>query len=836
MPHLVHVAVPVPHLGLLTYRVPDDLPAPPRGARVLVPLGRRLVTGCVTGPADQTTVRAGAPSALRDVLDVLDDQPFLPETIVGLASWVADYYLCGLGEAIAAAMPPRAWIESGREVHITDEGRARTHEVRGLRRRILEALGGGRRVGIESLANAVRAGAGADRKGHTRGVHAAVNALERLGLISTERTLRGSAAAFRTRRMAALTTAGHGAAEVCAETPSASVEFEALRLGGRQRDALSRLRARPEGVPLSELASQGIAAATVTRLASRGLVRIIKVQVERDPFESSAHASADPATALEARVLTGEQEVALHLLNRHLAAREFRTVLLHGVTGSGKTEVYLRLAAEARRAGCRALVLVPEIALTPAVATAFRVAFGDRVAIQHSGLSDGERYDQWHRIRRGDVDVVVGTRSAVFAPLDRLGLIVVDEEHDTSYKQEDAPRYHGRDVAVVRGKREGAVVVLGSATPSMESHQNALAGRYERVALERRVLDRPLADVRIVDMREEYAALGPEAILSRPLADAIAGRLARGEQSLVLLNRRGYATAVFCRQCGGTLDCPNCSVSLTVHRAERRARCHYCNHAVSVPVACPNCAAPYLELSGFGTERVEREIAEQFPGARLARVDRDTVRRRGAIVGLLRRVAAREVDVLVGTQMIAKGHDFPQVTLVGVISADVGLGLADFRAAERTFQLLTQVAGRAGRGDARGEAIVQTLFPDHYSIRHACRQDYGAFFEDEIRYRRAMRYPPVVALVNVIVRAPSAGEATADATDLAQHLRRRHAGFRVLGPAPAPLARLRGEHRVQLFLKGSGRRAMSGALEAALAALPELRRRVAIDVDPVTVL
>ena len=293
---------------------------------------------------------------------------------------------------------------------------------------------------------------------------------------------------------------------------------------------------------------------------------------------------------------------------------------------------------------------------------------------------------------------------------------------------------------------------------------------------------------------------------------------------------------MFCRQCGATLECPNCSVSLTVHKADRRARCHYCNHSVRLPKTCVACGAPYLELTGFGTERVEREIAEKFPGARIARLDRDTVRRRGAIVGLLSRFAAREIDVLVGTQMIAKGHDFPRVTLVGVISADVGLGLADFRAAERTFQLLTQVAGRAGRGEVRGEAIIQTLYPDHYSIRHACRQDYAAFFEDEIRYRRAMRYPPAVALVNIVVRARTAGAAMGDASDLVQQLRRRSSAFRVLGPAPAALARLRGEHRVQLFLKGSNRRAMREAVGAALAAQPDLRRRVVVDVDPMTVL
>ena len=392
----------------------------------------------------------------------------------------------------------------------------------------------------------------------------------------------------------------------------------------------------------------------------------------------------------------------------------FTTALLHGVTGSGKTEIYLRLAEIVHRSGRGVLLLVPEIALTPAVAALFRATFGERVAIQHSGLSDGERHDQWQRIRRGDVDVVVGTRSAVFAPVRALGLVIVDEEHDGSYKQEEAPRYHGRDVAIVRARQAGALAVLGSATPSMESFHNAQKGRYRLLALERRVLDRPLASVTIVDMREEYAANGPDVILSAPLVKALGERLQRGEQSIVLLNRRGFATVVFCRQCAHTLECPNCSVSLTVHKAIRRARCHYCNYSMGLPKACVKCAGPYLEQLGFGTERVEAEIRTTYPDVRIARVDRDTMGRRGAITSLLSRFAAGELDVLVGTQMIAKGHDFPRVTLVGVISADVGLGLADFRAGERTFQLLTQVAGRAGRGElagrgARADAVSQSL-------------------------------------------------------------------------------------------------------------------------------
>jgi primosomal protein N' (replication factor Y) len=509
---------------------------------------------------------------------------------------------------------------------------------------------------------------------------------------------------------------------------------------------------------------------------------------------------------------------------------------VHGVTGSGKTELYLRLAEAVRGRGRGVLLLVPEIALTPAVASLFRGAFGEQVAIQHSGLSDGERHDQWHRIRRGEVDVVVGTRSAIFAPVANLGLVIVDEEHDGSYKQEESPRYHARDVAVVRAQQGCALVVLGSATPSMESFHNARKGRYRLLTLHRRVLDRPMAAVRIVDMRDEFARDGPDLILSGPLSSALRERFARGEQAIVLLNRRGFATVVFCRQCAHTLECPNCSVSLTVHRAIRRARCHYCNYSIGIPVSCANCAGPYLEQLGFGTERVEAEIMALLPSARISRVDRDTVRRRGAITAILSKFAAGEIDVLVGTQMIAKGHDFPQVTLVGVISADVGLGMADFRAAERTFQLLTQVAGRAGRGDLAGEAIVQTLYPAHYSIRHACRQDYAAFFADEIEFRRRMKYPPVVALINAVVKGRTREAAMSDGNDIVRALRGGGGTYRILGPAPAPLSRLKGEHRAQFFLKGTHRASMRNALVAALEARPEIRRRTIVDVDPMSVL
>ena len=853
----IRVAVPVPALEALTYGLPDDFASPAVGARVLVPLGNRIVTGIVVPdvlPA-ASAAAPGAPestTAVKDVIDVVDADAFLPGDVVALAEWVAEYYACGPGDAIGAAMPPRAWLESERHAQITERGHARLLSERGVRREILDRLEEGKPVRVDRLL------------GERRGSHGALLALERDGLIVLTRPLVGSASAFRTIRVAHITSyvlgaecdvprAGCDVPRATGDVPRATgdvpratgdvpraagdgsraagnVQGATGRLGARQQEALALLGGAPDGIPTAELHARGVSSATLRRLSELGLVTFVTRAIERDPFPHAAAPAAHAAVAL-----TPEQEAALLRL-RALSASGFAPVVLHGVTGSGKTELYLRLAHEIARAGRGVLVLVPEIALTPAVAAAFRATFGDRVAIQHSGLSDGERHDQWHRIRRGDVDVVVGTRSAVFAPVHDLGLIVVDEEHDGSYKQEETPRYHGRDVAVMRARMGGAMVVLGSATPSLESYHNARNGRYELVVLEKRVLDRPMAAVRLVDMRGEYAEHGPDVIVSAALAAAIRERLERREQAMVLLNRRGFATAVFCRQCGSTLDCPNCSVTLTVHRAARRARCHYCNYAIKVPTACGHCAGPFLEQTGFGTERVEAEIAALFPAARVERVDRDTVRRRGAITALLQRFSSGAIDILVGTQMIAKGHDFPQVTLVGVVSADVGLGLADFRAGERTFQLLTQVAGRAGRGEVAGEAVVQTIHPDHYSIRHACRQDYGAFYEEEIHFRRSMRYPPTVAMINAVVRGASLDSALADAGDLVGALRLGGEAYRVLGPAPAPLSKIKGEHRAQFFVKGSHRTAMRRALLTVLESRPEIKRRTIVDVDPMSVL
>ncbi|HJU42136.1 MAG TPA: primosomal protein N' [Vicinamibacterales bacterium] len=733
---LVAVAVPVPALGLLTYSVPRELDMPETGARVVVPVGTRTLTGVVVGEAPAADVAY----TIKPVKQILDSSAFVPAEVLELARWVSEYYLAGPGATLAAALPPH-----------------------GLTGRV-------------------------DR--------------------------------FKTVRIATLT--------------AAALDEFLPRITARQREAIEILRLAPEGLPAPQLARRGVTGATLARLQSLGLLTIRQERVDRDPFEHAVSAIAP----VEPREATAEQRRALHVLLPLATARAFHVALLHGVTGSGKTEIYLRLAEAVRKQRRGVLVLVPEIALTPQVAALFRDRFGAAVAIQHSGLSDGERHDQWHRIRRGDVDVVIGTRSAIFAPLRHPGLIIVDEEHDTSYKQDETPRYHGRDVAIMRGKFARALVVLGSATPTIESYANALDGKYTLISMEKRVLDRAMANVDVVNMREEMGREGQDVVLSRPLLSAMAARLERKEQSLILLNRRGFATSVICRQCANVLDCPNCSISLTVHRRGQQVfqgRCHYCNFTKTVPNACEKCAAPYLERIGFGTERVESEVRKSFPEARVARVDRDTVRRKGTLVETLAKVARREIDILIGTQMIAKGHDFPDVTLVGVISADVGLGHADFRSAERTFQLLTQVAGRAGRGERAGEAIIQSLLPNHYSIKLACAQDYRAFYDKEVEFRRALRYPPQVAMVNVIVRGASFTEAMDAAHDLADAARASK-GFAILGPAPAPLTKLRGEHRVQFFLKGTNRRVMREALQLAVSRHPKLMKRVSIDVDPLSML
>ncbi|MDE2924957.1 MAG: primosomal protein N' [Acidobacteriota bacterium] len=610
----------------------------------------------------------------------------------------------------------------------------------------------------------------------------------------------------------------------------------------RQRELLALLRARKLPVAVSRFVREaGTTRGTLKAMAARGAVVLKPERVYRSPWLDS-----DPPPPVKRHSLNPDQSRILEEIRRRLSGGGFHSMLIHGITGSGKTEVYLNAISQVVRTGGSALMLVPEIGLTPQISNQFRGWFGSEVAILHSALSEGERFDQWLRIREGKARVVIGTRSSVFAPVPDLRIAIVDEEHDSSYKQGEMPRYHARDAALKRGQLEQALVVLGSATPQLEIyHVSRDRGRPRPEVLPRRVLDRSLPQVEVVDMRLEFQKHGKALILSDLLRDSLRQSLECGDQALLLLNRRGYSAALLCRSCGNTERCRNCSISLTYHRDRNRLLCHYCGFTRSLPARCRDCGKRYIHLLGEGTEKVQEALQELFPEARVGRLDRDTVRRKGSLQRILSDFRRGRTDVLVGTQMIAKGHDFPGVTLVGVLSADQGLRLPDFRAAERTFQLLTQVAGRAGRGERAGRVVIQTYYPNHYSLKAARRQDYPLFFQEEIEFRRRFQYPPFSALVSLLVQGRDRGS-TLDLAhrlgrSLLEHRKRigAHQRLRILGPAPAPLERIKGEYRFQILIKAVRR---PEALEVVRSSREELSRKganlkqVSVDVDPVNLM
>ena len=602
-------------------------------------------------------------------------------------------------------------------------------------------------------------------------------------------------------------------------------------LNENQRTLIETLAASGGRLPVEALRGLDVPRTTLASLARRGLIELVdegqgftasKLNPRQSPFEFEFSAA---------------QKGALAKIGAAVTAHKFSGLLLHGITGSGKTAVYLACMRQVLDTGRSSILLVPEIGLTPAVASDLRQVFGDEVAILHSGLSDAERAEQWHRIRRGEARVVAGTRSAVFAPVSDLALIIVDEEQDSSYKQEETPRYHARDVAVMRAKMAGAVVVLGSATPSLESYYNAKKNKYALVELPDRVEMRPLPEVEIVDMRQEFQETGQEQVISRKLAEEIRERLEKKEQVMVLLNRRGYSPVVLCRACGKTLQCKNCAVSMTHHKRERKMECHYCGHIARIPDKCLHCGSEYVYFIGTGSEKLEELLHGMFPQARIGRLDRDTVRGREDFEHALNALNEGALDMLVGTQMIAKGHDIHGVTLVGVIGADMALGLPDFRAAERTFQLLTQVAGRAGRGQSPGKVVLQTYFQDHYAVQFAARHDFAGFYEKELQFRAWMHYPPYSAIANVLIRSEKLDEALTWSGELGRWFEKtRHEGIRVLGPAAAPITRLKRDYRYHFILKSPSREKMNALLRAMLAeaaARKIPRTQVIVDVDAV---
>ena len=572
---------------------------------------------------------------------------------------------------------------------------------------------------------------------------------------------------------------------------------------------------------------------TIQQLVGRNLLQVELETADRDPYGSECFVSS---TALE---MNPDQKKALEMVVRSVETRDNRPILLHGVTGSGKTEIYLQAIDHCLNQDLGALVLVPEISLTPQTVERFKMRFqADLIAVLHSHLSAGERHDEWHKLNSGRARVAIGARSAVFAPVQRLGLIVVDEEHETSYKQEETPRYHARDLAVVRAQIERCAILLGSATPSLESYHNAKTGKYRLACLTSRVDDRQLPLIRVVDMRQEYLKQKHVPLISARLASAIEARLAAQEQTILFLNRRGFATSLVCNLCGFVCECPNCSVSLTFHQGENRLKCHLCGHAMLAPRKCPKCSDPSIRYAGYGTEKIEGTVRKLFPSAAVARMDADSMSKKDAYRRTLQAFRTGKIDVLVGTQMIAKGLDFPNVTLVGIINADVGLHMPDFRAGERTFQLLTQVAGRAGRGDMAGEVFVQSSTPFSPSIQFARHHNFEGFWEQEIEIRERCEYPPFIHLLMIHVRSEHQRLAEFTAETIHRRIGEKPDPTVTLHPVvPAPIERSKGFYRYQILLRSKAIRRLSGTVRSIIQKLtfPD-EVHVSVDVDPYQVL
>lgn len=831
MPAYCDVALPVPLDRTFTYALSSNGQETGRqpvvGGRVLVPFSGQRLLGVVVRLHDDTP----APDIeIKPIQQAIDTDTLLSDELMRLAQWIAQYYVAPLGEVLRGMLPLAAEVRRQFVYAITGTGRRILYEGarQGASRRsklspedqnreyaILNYLEDGK----PAKASAVRSATRADK--------ALLTGMVRKKWIARE-ALAEERDARRVERIAVL-------------VPDARIP----KLNANQTAILAELAAAGGRMPVRALRELDIPQSTLATLVKRGLVHLEDAPEE---FHLGGLTSHGKKYAHE-HALNEPQTEALSSIAAALSQGGFKPILLYGVTGSGKTAVYIAAMQRALDRGKSALMLVPEIGLTPAMAGQMFAAFGNRIALLHSALTPDERAEQWHRIRRGEAHIVVGTRSAVFAPLPDLGLIIVDEEHDSSYKQEETPRYHGRDVAVMRAKFNEAVVVLGSATPSLESWRNAERGRYQRINILTRVANRPLPTVDLIDMRTEFRETGRDEIFSRALQDETQATLDRGEQVIILLNRRGYSFVVLCRSCGEKIECENCAIPMTYHKPAAEAlddahampggrlQCHYCGFRRTVPKVCPHCQSEHLYYLGAGSQQGEERLQALFPNARIGRMDRDSVRGRSDMERLLSRLHCGEINLLVGTQMIAKGHDIHGVTLVGVVGADLALGLPDFRASERVFQLLTQVSGRAGRGELPGRVLVQTYHPEHYAVRFAAAHDYIHFAEKESEYRRWMHYPPFSVLANVVVQGETLQEAAHWASILGNWFSTaRLDKMRVLGPAAAPIARLKRIYRFHFVVKADRRESLGRTLRQMLAyaeqkAIP--RRNLLVDVDAV---
>lgn len=821
MPLFCDVALPVPLDMAFTYKIAEHEPV--IGGRVLVPFRTERLSGVVLAMHDN------APSMqAKTVIQVLDTEPVLDDGLIKLGQWIAQYYLAPIGDVFRSMLPLAAEIKKARIYRITESGYEALHasatvgssrrskqdiDTQMLEYAVLDYLA----MSEDALEGTIRSATGANRQ--------VLDLLVRKKWVVREDAT-SARDARRTVQVAVLR-------DISSEKlPSVK---PGSKLNANQQKIVDFLQQRSGRALVEQIRTLHVPRTTLSTLVKRGMVELTEEAAE---FTVSSMKKRGPSHL--DFIFNADQKAALATIQRSVGEQKFSVSLLHGVTGSGKTAVYLAAMQAVLESGRSAILLVPEIGLTPAAAANLHQVFGDEVAILHSALSADERAEQWHRIRRGEARIVVGTRSAVFAPVANLALIVVDEEHDSSYKQEETPRYNGRDVAVMRGKLTNAAVVLASATPSIESYHNAEAGKYRLIQLKERVERRPLPEVELVDMRSEFQQTGEDQIFSRQLILEVTDRLNRGEQAMVLLNRRGYSSVVLCRACGETLQCKNCTIAMTFHKADRRMECHYCNYRQAVPKHCAKCGSEHIYFLGTGSEKVEERLHAAFPQARIGRLDRDTVRNRHDFEHVLNQFHSGGINLLVGTQMIAKGHDVHSVTLVGVVGADYALGFPDFRAAERTFQLLTQVAGRAGRGETPGKVVLQTYHPDHYAIQFAQKHDYLGFYEKEIRFRKWMHYPPFSALANVLLRSDKLEQTLRWTGQLGRWFETtRNEGLRVLGPSVAPILRLKRDYRYHFILKAASREKLNAALKRMLQfadteKIP--RTNLIVDVDALSLL
>lgn len=820
----IDVVFPIPIDQPFTYRVPPALQQNAQiGCRVLAPFGRRRLTGFIIDLKAESDLNE---ADIRDILDVLDAEPLFSKEILDLARWMARYYLCPLGEALRATIPA-VFLTTSRQLIAPltadpEEKAKRLQKNAPRQAQILRYIAKSGTLSVNALKK---------RIGSTS-LHSSIHQLCHQGLVRLELGLSPLARPkFRKHvRLLGKDLETNGALEPLEKTSP------------RQAACLRHLLQTQGPVPQADLMRQtGITSSSLKSLEKSGFIEVVDLEVSREYY-------IDAAQTPPALILNQEQEAALNALTGAIEAEQFEAFLLHGITGSGKTQVYIEAIHKVLARGRDAIVLVPEIALTPQIVQRFRAHFKEKVAVLHSGMSDGERYDAWRKLRDGEARVAIGARSAVFAPLQNLGLIVVDEEQESSYKQSDRPpRYHARDVAILRARNANAAAVLGSATPSTESYYNALTGKYRLLELTRRIDDVPLPHVKIVDMSKEKRILGrkEEAIFSRELLKKMQEKIANGEQIILLLNRRGFANFIKCKDCGHVETCEQCNIALTYHIRGHVLRCHYCNFCKRAPRLCANCQGVDILFRGLGTQRVEENLREKLPEARTVRMDLDTTGRKHAHDRILQKFERGHYDILLGTQMIAKGLDFYRVTLVGVINADIGLLIPDFRANERTFQLLTQVAGRAGRKHLPGEVIIQTYSPETHCLLCAKEHDFKRFYHGEIATREGLRYPPFGRLVSILFRGRDEARVMQAAKNYAHLVLAQRAPFQVLGPTPAPILKIQNLYRWQLILKSdrggdpNGKYVRAAARRAGRLFKEHYKSRgvkISVDVDPQTLI